>query len=695
MGGELSADQWSGAEELLRPLPIGKDLEARFGERVKQLPPGSQRFMLVAAAESSGDPLLVRRVATQLGTDERDEKLACESGLIRVNRRVEFRHPLIRSAVYAAAGGSERRAVHLELAATIDASIDPERRAQHLVAAAEGADDALANQLVGLAKRAGRKGSRSSEAGLLSQAARLCASPEQRSALFLAAADAAIAAGAPQRAQALLRRAEPHLETPVAIAEAHRLKGRLQTPLANPAKAPSLLLQAALEFRAFDKHRSRQTLVDALDEHQVSQYFTPDDVVKEIAELAVRPPENNESPTIEDLLLEGAARIVLGDRWGATSVLKHGAELLRRGALEAEEIMRLRVYGAHVLNELWDESGYLHWVEQVVAEFRRTGALMPLPTALCALAEAKLRSGLFTAAETHFGEMLEIVGAIGQGEATFRLMIVRLLCWRGQEQEARDAARALIHGSEAIGAGAGVFGAKTALAVLELGLGNYREALADVQFVMERTSFGWEPMTLPLVIEAGVKADERTVAEVALDRMRESALASGTSWAMGTLRVSEALLSDGADPEPLFIQGLTHLQDTTVHTEVARAHLLYGEWLRRVGRRVDARIELRRANDMFDSMGARAFADRARSELRATGERARRRVAETADDLTPQERHIADLAARGSTNQEIATELFISASTVDYHLRKVYRKLGVGSRRQLMKVLTPNYRRDS
>ena len=228
-----------------------------------------------------------------------------------------------------------------------------------------------------------------------------------------------------------------------------------------------------------------------------------------------------------------------------------------------------------------------------------------------------------------------------------------------------------------------------ALTRLELGLGNYAAALAAADFVLDRTSFGWEAQLLPAAVEAAVRTGNPEAAAASLARLRQSAESTGTHWGMGMLGLSEALLPRDKDPEPLFLEALAHLEQTTVVTDLARAHLLYGEWLRRDGRRMDARTQLRTAHETFESMGARAFADRARSELRATGERARRRVLETVDDLTPQERHVADLAAQGSTNQDIASHLFISANTVDYHLRKVYRKLGIGSRRQLLKALTP------
>ena len=405
---------------MLGPLPVGKDLEARFGELVRQLPAGSQRFMLVAAAESSGDPLIVRKVATEVGIDERGEMLACESGMITINRRVEFRHPLIRSAVYAAAKASERRVVHLAWCATIDGAVDPERRAQHLVAAARGPDDTLADELIGLARRARLKGSRNSEAGLLTQAAQFTVIPGRRSQLLLDAADAALASGAAPRALSLLGRAQDGLEDPAMVAETRRLEGRLQVPLARPGLAAPLLLAAARTFQTIDKQRSRQALLDALDCHQAGRYFTPDEVVRETAELALETPTSNDPPSLGDLILDGASSVMLGDRAGGVAKLELAARDLRQGIASRDDMARLFMFGMNILNELWDDDGYLQWLEHVVAVCRSTGDLMALQFSLCGLAEAKLRSGLFSVAETHFEEMIELTGAMGFGEEVFR-----------------------------------------------------------------------------------------------------------------------------------------------------------------------------------------------------------------------------------------------------------------------------------
>jgi DNA-binding CsgD family transcriptional regulator len=348
--------------------------------------------------------------------------------------------------------------------------------------------------------------------------------------------------------------------------------------------------------------------------------------------------------------------------------------------------MRWFQYGILVSNELLDDRTYTAWGHRVESAARETGALFVLLFILLALAQHDIRIGNFSGAEARYAEALEIVAAIGQPVDPYRFVNVELLAWRGDQAGTRSAANALIENGTAIGSAAVVFQANRALAILELGSGKYSAALRAAEYATARKALGWTCQNLPLVVEAGVRSGDRDAATRALAELSVRAEASGTPWALGLLARSEALLSDHT-AEPFFERAIEYLACTTVAIDLAHTRLLYGEWLRRQKRRVHARTQLRRAYEQFSSMGAEGFAERARLELAATGEHARRRTVGLITELTPQERQIAGLASTGETNREIAAQLFISANTVDYHLRKVFQKLQIGSRRNLRAAL--------
>jgi DNA-binding CsgD family transcriptional regulator len=360
---------------------------------------------------------------------------------------------------------------------------------------------------------------------------------------------------------------------------------------------------------------------------------------------------------------------------------------MRDGTISIDEITRWSHFGIVISDELFDDRTYIAWSRRVESAARETGALFVLLFTLIALAQHKIRIGNLPAAEAHYAEALEIVAAIGQPVDPYRLVNVELLAWRGDEAGTRSAANALIKNGTAIGSAAVVFQANRALAILELGAGKYSAALRAAEYATTRKAIGWTGQNLSLVVEAGVRSGERDAATGALAELSARAQACGTPWALGLLARSQALLSETADAEAFFESAVQHLVRTTVAVDLAHTRLLYGEWLRRQKRRIDARAQLRLAYEAFSAMGADGFAERARLELAATGEHARRRAVGLTTELTPQERQIAELASTRQTNREIAAELFISANTVDYHLRKVFQKLQIGSRRDLGSAL--------
>jgi DNA-binding CsgD family transcriptional regulator len=670
-------------------LPIGRRLEDHFLRQVRELDAAAQTFLLVAAAESSGDPLLVRRAASDLGADDTAEDAAVASGLVALGPDVAFRHPLVRAAVYAGAPRSRRRAVHETLARVIDGT-DPDRRVRHLAAAAQEPDEELARQLEEAAERAASRGGYAAEASFLFEAANVSPAPGERARRLLRAATAALNAGLPQRAEALLEKARPGLEDPVLVTEAMRLDGRLRVPLADPASAPARLFAAARALESIDLSLARAAYLEALDASIVSQHMTagvsPQDIAR--AALATRGAVTG-PPTLSDLLLDGTALLFVSDFKNAMPLLQLAASVMRDEPIARDDLARWFNLGLVIANELCDDATYNAWVSRVEHHARAVGALIVLQVALIGRAKQEMRAGQFAAAELTHDEVVEITRLVGGPPEFYELLKIDVYAWRGDESQTGAAATPLRELAAAIGTAAVVNNADISIATLELGFGRYAEALAAIESLVTNQPPGWTSLVLPIAVEAAARAGQPDRAAQYLDDLRRRATASGTDWALGQLARCRALLADDADAEDLYLEAIARLEQTTIATELAQARLAYGEWLRRQKRKIDARVQLRTAYDAFAAMGAEGFAARAHAELAATGVKVRRRVAGPVTDLTPQEAQAARLAATGATNPEIAAQMFISANTVDYHLRKVYRKLGISSRRYLANAIPP------
>jgi DNA-binding CsgD family transcriptional regulator len=335
--------------------------------------------------------------------------------------------------------------------------------------------------------------------------------------------------------------------------------------------------------------------------------------------------------------------------------------------------------------ELWDDELWYELATRVLRVARDTGALRVLPIAATYRASLHVHAGAFGAASSLIEESDAIVRATGMAPLKFALLM--LVGWRGNEAESLEFSEAWRREATARGEGLGLSVLEWAIALLHNGNGRYAEALAAARQGGEQDDAGLFAWTLVELIEAGVRSGATDAASAALDRLSARTQASGTDWALGIEAGSRALLSDGRDAEPLYREAVERLGRTRGVVHLARAQLLYGEWLRRENRRVDAREQLRAAHDTFSRIGAEAFAERARGELLATGETAPRRTAETRDVLTPQEAQIARMARDRQTNPEIGAQLFISPRTVEYHLRKVFTKLDISSRKELRGAL--------
>jgi DNA-binding CsgD family transcriptional regulator len=686
LASSLSTEQLVGGALLPEPLPIGSRLEGHFLRQVSALPQDTQMLLLIAAAEPCGDAVLLWRAADCFGIASAAADAALEQGLLLISTRVEFRHPLIRSAVYGGADASTRRDIHRSLAAVTDR--EPEQRAWHLAAAAVGPDEDVAKELERCAVDARNRGRYAAEAAFLSRAAELTPNRDDRAVRLLSAAQSHVIAGAPHVAETLLAQARPRPTCQILQAQAQRLDAALHA-FSLPNEVPLALLSAARALETLDVRLARETYAEALEACLVASQLAKGTNVVEVGRAALAAPASADAaPTTADLLLEGfATRFAVG--YGeAVPVLRRAVAALAESDVGSFGFSRSGTLGASAAAELWDAEGYGALLRRLEPVERARGALDSLRITLGCLGHYEMWAGRFNVAESYHSEASELARALGAHPAVWDLLKVELFAWQGRDAETRTAVDLLTGPlAQAAGAGVAVNLARYALTILELAQGHYENAFRSAWPLYEQDFPPQGTQALAEIVEAGVRAGHRCEAAAAFDRLAERASASGTPWALGLLARSQALVAGDGDAESRFRESIARLATTTVRTDLARAHLLYGEWLRRQRRRQAARTELRAAHEMFTAMGAQAFAERARLELAATGERARQRSVDTLSELTPQESQVARLASDGATNRDIAAAMFISATTVEYHLSKVYRKLGIRSRGYLRAAL--------
>ena len=685
--GTALTDQSGPIGLLAEPVPINRRLREHFDAQIAALSFDAQRFLLAAAADVTGDRALVRATAVALGCPAESEAEAERERLILAGPRITFRHPMIRSAVYAGAPPDLRRAVHRTFASVMSKTSYPDSWARHVVLGATGPDARLASELDETSQIAKARGGYGAEAALLVQAAELTEPLELRAARLLRAAAAALNAGDNNQALTQLDEAQPHLSNPFAIAEAAQLRAQLSIQTFQTRAAPGQMLEAARLFLPLNNSRAREVLLEAFKAYAISIHFTSGIEASDIARLANSTTQTGPQATLEDHLLEGTALLVSDDPEIAFPRYRQAAELLREGTISHDQMSRWSLLGSVVAGELLDDRTQQAWVERSDRSARDNGALFALLLNLFALAEGDTRAGDLLRATARYEEALDVAAAIGLPAQFYQPMCAEILAWAGDEEPTRTYAAQLIELNSAAGIAVPVIMGYRALAILHLGAGRYSEAVEATTYVHAQSPFGWTSPALPLAIEAAARSNEPELAESLLRRLDGRATASGTPWALGLAARSRALLSEGVEAERMYRSALEYLSHTLVPRDLAHARLLYGEWLRRENRRLDARDHLRAAHEFFATMGAKGFAQRAEGELLATGEQARPRTVDRAADLTPQERRVATLAAERLTNPEIAAKLFLSPATVDYHLRKVYRKLNISSRRQLEEVL--------
>ena len=664
--------------------PLTDRIERSFLRRLELFPVETRRLLLTAAAEPYGDVSLLWRAADRLELGPEAAAPAEAAGLIELGALVRFRHPLVRSAVYQAASSHERREAHQALAESIDADIDPDRRAWHRAQATRGSDEEVAGELVRSAGRAQARGGIAAAAAFLERAATLTPDPARRAERALDAAQAKLHAGAFEPAAALLAMAEAGPDDELRLARIDLLHAGIAFAMSRGNEAPPLLLAAARRLEKLDYELARETYLDAIAAGIFAGRLTRGPDLREIGDAARGAPFP-ERPRLPDQLLHSLAVRLTDGNAPSASMMRQVLGALCDEEIPLEDALRWLWLGSVIAADLWDDEGWYVVATRHVTIARDAGALSELPRALDSLAVGLLIAGDLAAAASLFEEARTVCEATGSKPP--RVGPLGLAAMRGQEREARAQIDALISEAVPRGQGAAVAVAHWYHALLCNGLGQYADALAAAQLAAAHQRVGgatkWGLVEL---VEAAAHSDAPQLASDALERLSETTQASGTDWALGVEARSRALLTEGDAAEKLYRVAIERLSGTRVRFELARAHLVYGEWLRRENRRVDAREHLRTAYDAFGRMGAEAFAGRARRELLATGETVRSRIDETRDVLTPQEAQIARLARDGFSNPDIGARLFISPRTVQYHLHKVFLKLDISSRNQLGRV---------
>ena len=681
----LSATELAGGFGVLGMHALPGRIEESYVRRLETLPEQERMLLLLAAAEPVGDPLLLMSASERLGIDV-SALDAATSGLLAVEERVTFRHPLVRSAVYRSAGTAQRRAAHLALAEATDQRADPDRRAWHLAAGTAGPDEEVALELERSAGRAQARGGLAAAAAFLQRAVTLTGDPTRRADRALAAAQASLGAGTFGVVRGLLAAAEVGPLSKLQRARLDLLRAEAAYSENRGNDAPALLLRAAKTLEPLDPQLARETYLDAWSSALFAGGLASTVGMHEVSREAMAARRPAESPRPSDLLLDGFALAFTDGRSSAAPVLQQAATGFAGSEVSIEEVLRWGWLATAAAVMVWDYETCLAVATRGVQLAREAGALTVLAVSVNVKAQAVVLGGELGRAASLVAEADSVTDATGARVAPYGALV--LAGFQGRAAEASKLIDATIEECTAGGQGTAVQYARWAHSVLLNGLGRYAEAIAAAREASDDTPelfvSAWAAIEL---LEAATRSDEPELARAAHDRIIAATAVAPTDWALGVRARSRALLSEGETAERLYREGIERLGRTRLRPELARAHLLYGEWLRRANRRVDARVELRAAHDQLTSIGMEAFAERARRELQATGGTARKRRAETRDDLTAHERQIAQLARDGLSNPEIGARLFLSPRTVEWHLRKVFSKLGIHSRRELTNAL--------
>jgi DNA-binding CsgD family transcriptional regulator len=662
-------------------------IEDLYAQRVRALPEPTRRLMLVAAADPTGDAALLWRASQTLGIGRSAAGAAESEQLLEIGARVRFRHPLVRSAAYAAATAEDRCAAHVALADATDARVDPERRVWHRASAVEGPDEAVAADLEQAAATAQARAGLAAAAAFLARASALTTEPWRRAERALAAAQAHLHAGAFEAALALLAEVDAVAVDELQRGRSERTRGQVEWASQGGREASVLLLQAAHRLEPLDVSLARETYLEAwLASFMAGSYARPEGLLPEVSKAARAAPRPVHAPRPCDLCLDGMATVVTDGRAAGAPSLRTAVDMFLTDHVSAGEWLQWGPVANTAACMLWDGQSWAQLSARHVMFARTSGALAPLSIALNGRGMFAAWCGDLDAASAIVAEESAIKEVTGIHE--FSAAALMLAAYQGRQAEAPMFIAASAEASTARGQGLGAQNAHWMRAIFHNGHGEYAEALAAAEAAIDQMEVpnvtGWALVEL---IEACVRAGDDARARDALRQLSAYTL-DDADWAAGVEARCRALIVEGDAAEDWYAEAVARLARTPLKTELARAHLLYGEWLRRKGRRVDARRQLGTAYDMFAAMPAEGFAERAHRELQATGEKVRRRHQYVdAHELTPQEEHVARLARDGRTNAEIGAELFLSIRTVEWHLGKVFTKLGITSRRGLKDAL--------
>jgi DNA-binding CsgD family transcriptional regulator len=686
----LSPGELAGGFRLPEALPLPGRIEQEFLRRVARLPGPTRLLLVVAAAEPTGDPALVRRAAGRLGISAQAAATpAAAAGLLEFGARVRFRHPLVRAAAYQSASVQDRQLAHRALAKAADPQADPDRSAWHRAQAAPGPNEDAAAELEQSAGLAQARGGLAAAAAFLERAAALTPDPAPRAERALAAAQAKLQAGAFDAVPKLLGVAKAGPPDELRDARVDLLHARLAFVLHQGRDAPPLLAKAARRLERIDVDLARAAHLDTMNAAMFAgRLAAPGGGTADVSRAARAAPRPSHPLRAPDLLLDGMAALFTEGYSTGLPILRRALSAFSRD-VPAEDELRWLGPACIAAMQLWDDGQWDILSRRHVTLAHDAGALSELPLALSARAYLELFAGELTAAAALTEEARAAAEATPSTFAPYGAL--GLAAWSGRKDEAAVLVEATIAEVTRRGEGIGITVTEWANAVLCNGLGRYDEALAAAEQACQYPDeLGLATWSLVELIEAAARTGQTERACGALRRLAESTSAAGTDWALGLEMRSRALLSGGEFADRLYREAIQRLGRTRVRAELARAHLLYGEWLRRQNRRADARKQLRWGYEMLTAMGIEGFAARARRELLATGETVRKRTAETASKLTAQEAEIARLAADGQTNPEIGAKLFLSPRTVEWHLRKVFTKLAISSRKELRE--TPSAR---
>jgi DNA-binding CsgD family transcriptional regulator len=683
---DLTAVDLAGGLAGLEPRPLSSQIENGFLRRVRSLPAETQQLLLIAAAEPVGDVALLRRAAERLGISVSAAEASAEtSGLVSFGASVRFRHPLVRSAAYRAADFEQRQRVHKALADSIDARVDPEPRVWHLASATTGPDEPVAAELERSAGRAQLRGGIATAAAFLQRATELTSDPARRGPRALAAAQAKYQAGAFDVARELVDAAElSHLDE-AGSAQAMLLRGQIMSVSKSASAGLPLLLRAAERLQSFDAKLARETYRDAIYAALTAGRLAAGDV-RDVAEAVLSAPPPTRPATREDLLLQGVARVITEGYAAGAPVLMEAVAAFRTEEVAPEDGLGWLPLVCRMAHTTWDFDAWSELSARLVEMGRGTGALAVLPSSLLLRLSNLAFAGDLRGADSLVAEANAIGEATGSSFFAHYGALV-LEPFKGRESSTFQAIEALTQDSLLQDEGKVTTATQWALAVLYNGLGRYEEAYLSAERGCENPQeLGLSLQSRVELVEAAVRLGRTTRAAEAVRTIEEMAQVSRTTWALGISAATRALVSDGRAAEDLHGEAIELLDRTQARMDSARARLRHGEWLRSEGRPADARERLSEAHEMLSEAGAEAFAERARRELQAAGAKVRKPASVAPAVLTPKEFEIARLAKEGFTNPEIGARLFLSPHTVDWHLRKVFAKLGISSRKEISSV---------